>query len=403
MIDHDALIAAVTEACVLDPLYSGPNPLMRDRGFGLSPAARDRIAQALVDHTNASSLIGSLIPCGNGSAESFDFERVAAWLVGQAQRRPLLRIVEDLAHFLDYRALEGLKVEIIYGVELEEPINLGTSLRLERFEDLPQSWQKGLVNARRFAERHFVDRRYGDPVALTMRFAMSPGLASPGDQNLFEKQKAEDAKRQSLMDAIPPLLTLLGHGAPVASESWCQATGRGVPSLGPPGLATGVEDLGLMAHRPPIHIDPAEAQRLVKLFLKLPRGSQTRLIVPLRHLNRSRRQYTAEAAAIDLRTALEALLVPDAGQEITFKVSMFGAWMLANDYGGRERAFSRLKKAYALGSQAVHGGRFKGSKERDLIQEVQADAAIILKTMIAAGDKIDALEVALGKPLDGLS
>ena len=62
-----------------------------------------------------------------------------------------------------------------------------------------------------------------------------------------------------------------------------------------------------------------------------------------------------------------------------------------------------MKKAYALGSQAVHGGKLKGSKERDLIQEVQADAAIILKTMIAAGDKIDAMEVALGRPLDGLS
>jgi hypothetical protein len=79
MVDHDALIAAVIEACIIDPLYTGPHPLVRDRGFGMAPAARDRMAQALVDHTNAGDLTGSLIPCGNGLAETFDFEGVSVW------------------------------------------------------------------------------------------------------------------------------------------------------------------------------------------------------------------------------------------------------------------------------------------------------------------------------------
>jgi hypothetical protein len=182
----------------------------------LSPAARDLIAQALVAHTNAGDLIGSLIPCGNGLAESFDFALVAAWLVGQAQRRPASQVVEDFAYFLDHRKLEGLKVAIIYGVHLEASIDLGASLRLEPFGDLPLSWQKELVEGRRYLENRWLDRRFGDPVALTMRFALSPALASPNDQNTFEKHKREDIQRQSLMDVIPPLLTLLGHAKPSA-------------------------------------------------------------------------------------------------------------------------------------------------------------------------------------------
>jgi hypothetical protein len=262
---------------------------------------------------------------------------------------------------------------------------------------------KGLVEQRRYLEYRWLDeRRFGDPVALTIRFPLSPALADPGDKSTFEKHKREDTKRQSLMDAIPPLLTLLAYGAPVASEGWCQAIGRGVPSLGPPSFSTGFETLGLMGHHAPIDIDPARAQTLAKQFLELPQRSQTRLAVPLRHLNRSRRQFTAEAAAIDLRTALEALLVPDATQEFTFKVSMLGASMLGNDHEERQRAFSRLKKAYGLGSQAVHGGKFKGVKERDLIKEVQSDVTTILNTMIAARDNIDPLDIALGKPLHSL-
>jgi hypothetical protein len=330
MVDHDALTAAVIEAFELDPLYSGPHSLLRDRGFGLSPAARDRIAQALVDHTDVGALTGNLIPCGNGLAETFDFELIAAWLVGEARRRQPAQVVEDFAYFLEHRELEGLKVEIVYGVKLEASIDLGASLKLEPFDDLPLSWQKELIKLRRHLEYRWFDRYFGDPVALTMRFALSPALASPNDQSAFEKHKREDTKRQSVMDAIPPLLTLLGHGAPVAAESWCQAKGRGVPALGPPGFATGFENLGLMAHRPPIHIDPTGAQTLVEQFLELPQSSQRRLGVPLVHLNHSRRQYTVEAAAIDLRTALEALLVPDAGPELTFKVSLLGAWMMGD-------------------------------------------------------------------------
>jgi hypothetical protein len=335
-------------------------------------------------------------------AESFDFALVAAWLVGQAQRRPASQVVEDFAYFLDHRKLEGLKVAIIYGVHLEASIDLGASLRLEPFGDLPLSWQKELVEGRRYLENRWLDRRFGDPVALTMRFALSPALASPNDQNTFEKHKREDIQRQSLMDVIPPLLTLLGHGAPVASESWCQAKGRGVPALGPPGFATGFETLGLMAHMPPIHIDPAGAQTLVKQFLELPQSFQRRLGVPLSHLNRSRRQYTVEAAAIDLRTALEALLVPDVGQEISFRVSLLGAWMLGNGPEERQRIFHRLQRAYRMGSQAVHSGKIKENNVLDLIRQVQTDAATILKTLVATGDKIKPLDIALGKPLRSL-
>jgi hypothetical protein len=104
------------------------------------------------------------------------------------------------------------------------------------------------------------------------------------------------------------------------------------------------------------------------------------------------------AAAVDLRTALEALLVPDAGQEIAFKVALFGAWMLGKDVEERQRVYHRFLRAYNMGSQAVHSGKIKEKNALELLQEVQSDAATILKTVIAAGDKIKPLDVALGKP-----
>lgn len=204
------------------------------------------------------------------------------------------------------------------------------------------------------------------------------------------------------MDAVPLLLTILGHGAPVVSGCWSQVTGRGVPSLGSHEYAMGLEDLGVMA-RAPLQIDPAEAQKLTSDFLALSQISRTRLQVPLRHLNRSRRQYTPEAAAIDLRTALEALLASDAGPELTFRVSLLGAWMLGRgDIEERQRIYHRLRKAYGMGSQAVHKGKIKENNAREIVRQVQSDAATILRMMIAAEDKINPLDIALGKPLHKL-
>jgi hypothetical protein len=403
MVDHDALTAALTEASALDPEYAGPSNiiLLRPPGFGLKMAARNRIVKGLREHSNAAELSGLLMPCGDGTAEGFDLEMAAAWLIWEAKRRPASEIVADFAYFLEHRKVEGLKIELLHGLQITTSIDLGASLRLEPFPRLPLSWQANEFAQRRELEHSHNTGRLGDPVALTLRFPISPGLVKADDRETFEKHKQEDTKRRSLMDAIVPVFTLLGDIAPVVSGSWSQATGRGVPSLGPPRLLTGFEDLGVMGFRMPTQVDATEVQVLISHFLNLSETSRMRLGVSLRHLNRSKRQYTVEAAAVDLRTALEALLVRDSGQEFTFKVSLLGAWMLGKDYEERRLAFSRLKEAYGLGSQDVHGRPIRGEKKRDLIWEVQSDVATILRTVIAAGDKVDALEVALGRPLHG--
>lgn len=361
MVDQDALMAALVEARALDTTYSGPKThslILPPTRLGLGNPARERIARGLLDYTNAGELFGLLMPCGDARAETFDVELAASWLVGEARRRPASEVVADFAEFLDRREVEGLKVNLIHGLQIAATVELGASLRLEPFADLPNSWQKDL-----FAQRHEFERqgfdRLGEPVALTSRFPVSPGLTNRQDKATFERLSREDVERQSLMNAVPLLLTILGHGAPVVSGCWSQVTGRGVPSLGSHEYAMGLEDLGLMA-RAPLRVDPAEAQKLIIDFVALPQTSRTRLQVPLRHLNRSRRQYTPEAAAIDLRTALEALLAPAAGPEITFRVSLLGAWMLGRgDIEERQRIYHRLRKAYGMGSQAVHKGKSK--------------------------------------------
>ena len=63
---------------------------------------------------------------------------------------------------------------------------------------------------------------------------------------------------------------------------------------------------------------------------------------------------------IDLRIALEALLLPDnPNQQLGFTVAARGAWLLGEDGAGRREAWKMLRNAYAAASKAVHIGEVK--------------------------------------------
>src|SRR5262249_45338066 len=154
-------------------------------------------------------------------------------------------------------------------------------VELKPFDELPDSWQKDIFQRRRDFEIQGFGR-LGDPVALTVEFPISPGLIKADDRNTIERHARENAERQALLSTLPLLFTLIRSGTPVASGSWAQATGRGVPSLGSSEYAWGFEDLGAMSYRPPVTVEPTEAQRLVREFSLLAKASQKRLEVPLR-------------------------------------------------------------------------------------------------------------------------
>ena len=75
---------------------------------------------------------------------------------------------------------------------------------------------------------------------------------------------------------------------------------------------------------------------------------------------------------IDLRIALEALLLPDnPNQQLAFTLATRGAWLLGRDGVGRREIWDGLRAAYKTASKAVHRGEVK---EDDRNAGVLADA-----------------------------
>ena len=81
---------------------------------------------------------------------------------------------------------------------------------------------------------------------------------------------------------------------------------------------------------------------------------------------------------IDLRIALEALLLPDnPSQQLSFTVAARGAWLVGKDGAGRQDAWDTLRQAYATASKAVHTGEVT---ENDHNAEVLVRAQNLCRT-----------------------
>ncbi len=105
---------------------------------------------------------------------------------------------------------------------------------------------------------------------------------------------------------------------------------------------------------------------------------------------------------IDLRIALESLYLPNKPQtELRFRLALLGAWHLGTDFEERRRYFKLLKKAYDLGSAAVHAGHVEDTQDnrKNLFDAQRACRTAILKRFWETEEHVwNEVDVALGAP-----
>ena len=74
---------------------------------------------------------------------------------------------------------------------------------------------------------------------------------------------------------------------------------------------------------------------------------------------------------VDLRIALEALLLPDGtDRQLSYTLAVRGAWLLGEGAAGRREAWRILRNVYGTASKLVHGGTMKADN-MTLLTEAQ--------------------------------
>ena len=105
---------------------------------------------------------------------------------------------------------------------------------------------------------------------------------------------------------------------------------------------------------------------------------------------------------VDLRMALEALFLKDFAnehsQEMRFRLSLFGAWFLGQDFEDRGRIRKVLRDAYDAASGAVHTGNIASSDDnRALLADAQSLCREGILQLLRDGPPADWGDLVLGR------
>ena len=127
-------------------------------------------------------------------------------------------------------------------------------------------------------------------------------------------------------------------------------------------------------------------------------GMFEELRVPIQRWRRSKAASNGVDLAIDLRIALESLLLDDGNNaELSFRLALRAAWYLGANEDERTKIFNAVRKAYNIGSKAVHTGQGYGDMIPAYLVAVQDICrAAILRRISEGENPPDWKEMVLG-------
>lgn len=326
---------------------------------------------------------------------------VAKWLVRQAYDgigidKALIR-VKNLA--LTNTAKARIVIAI-HGLQLDKAINLCPGFRLVPFGSLPKSSSKAALLRSPREPGAFVPAGvwFGPDVALIHEYDICPVFI--GDENDQEIQE-RPVDMQCLMDIVS-CLTVAGINAPLPLAYWHEFC-PDYPVIDLSRIPTLIGHNVLTASR--IHgfkyyFDDCLANEIVDSFTALSVSTRDSLRVPLQRLNLALRRSALVDVAIELRIALEAILLSKnkGSGELKYRMQCRAARLLGNNLATRKEIFDSVKEVYDLCSGAVHTGQLgkKINKLKNTIWDGVELCCKLIRKIIERGEIPDWSKIEMG-------
>ena len=354
-------------AQVLEPLLSAAvaeQPWPRD-WLGLPDWSSDTLGplKAALEAAPELAILDDSLQVVDSQMGVFTRQDLGWWLLDRTARTSTETALEDLVQWLKDDEFDAFQVAVLSGLRVEEPIELEEEITFMPATHIP---------VERIA-RSVVESR------------LSSGLSSSALVRAVRLRKVHVSQVSTEGSSIPDDHCLLWDHFDAAWLALTLATRRGpqrtgnmvvaadsVPSRGDIGWGFG----SFRQPRLSPTMIPLEAEHARKTMMRLMDDERrNRLRIPIERLNLHFAEIDPVQSAIELRIAMEALLLPELStHELKFRLAIRGALLLSDNPMERREIKSTLEAAYNAGSTAIHTGRMPKDpvKARTAIKEAGA-------------------------------
>ncbi|NZD51200.1 HEPN domain-containing protein [Rhizobium leguminosarum] len=242
----------------------------------------------------------------------------------------------------------------LIGVEVSKEVTFANGVSLLPFEEMRPSW-------------HSEQLKYAHNSSQTF-MAVAPSRITGMIQKVelaFSTDVGSIRNDYSAFSDVALAVTAAADAAPVVGAAWNEYEDLDFADAEMGWMHTPARYEGRPQRFSNVTVQDEHVQRINK-FLSLSGTAKRACSVAAARLNSARRRVEAGQSAIDIATAFESLLATsDERTEITYRLRLRAALILAGDYQGRLEVSNRIRDLYALRSKIVHGDSVASSTAAD--------------------------------------
>lgn len=260
-------------------------------------------------------------------------QAIVEWLLARALAYHSSEIAANLLQkFVDGRNPPTLEVFALCGFGVQAEIALPHNISLIPFLSLPQSEMSDFFQRRpSWCSRDWNFRRIPEPTSALILKDQN-GIVISSDISSQPKIHDEVFRKVALC------LTLFGPSAPTPIARWCQIEDWSQIPLGG-AIGSGVLYLDEILPEqvfPILDTTMHDVYDITKRYLELDKATYQRITLPLQRLNLAVKRQSKVDQAIELRIALESLLIGKNTEHISAKIRERGSQLIGTDPINRE-------------------------------------------------------------------
>lgn len=290
----------------------------------------------------------------------------------------------------------GKTIQALWGVKVKGEIQLTQDVKIVPFEDVPDSEQKQLLTNVPFTHPMSpvmsVLPRMPPESALIIARRIEPFIFDPDIQSTSTDDVLKTRELLERLEEIALVLTVVGPRVAILAPQWLTYDD---PDLQQASMMSGRGSRGRFREILPGWLndypvlDPIEAPQIVQYYLALHGDTRSKVRVALQRFNQALCRGNAGDRAVELSTALEALLgEKDVRIEMTHKIKVRSVRLIGGENKVRMKNAVIIKKAYDIRGDLVHTGHVDATKSYTICGESMSVSDIIDQAVLICANLI---------------